>query len=67
MGRHQCKNSSNNLKGNMITPETRDHTKRRLEHAISEVEEIDFKHNIMEIIEDLKQDALKKRRRETKR
>ena len=58
MGRHECKNSSNNLKGNMTTPESRDHATRRLEHVFAEeVEEIDFKRNIMKIIEDLKQDV----------
>ena len=58
MGRLQCKNFSNNLKGNMTTPDSRDHSTRRLEHPIpKEVEEIDFKQNIMKIIEDLKQEV----------
>ena len=42
----------------MTTPESSDHATRRLEHPIpEEVEEIDFKRNIMKIIEDLKQDV----------
>ena len=41
----------------MTSPETRDHETRRIEHPTpEEVEEIDFKWNIMKIIEDLKQD-----------
>ena len=58
MGRRQCKNSSNNLKNSTITPECRDHATRRLEHPIpEEVEEIDFKRNIMKVIKYLKQDV----------
>ena len=55
MGRHQCKNSSNNLKGNMTKTESRNQTtRRRLEHPIpEEVEEIDFKRNIMKILKTL--------------
>ena len=41
----------------MITPESREHTTGRLEHPNpEEVEEIDFKHNILKMIETLKQD-----------
>ena len=58
IGRDQYKNSSNNLKGKMTTPESRYHETRRLKHPIpEEVEEIDFKCNIMEVIETLKQDV----------
>ena len=58
MGRCQCKNSSNNLKNNIITPESSEHTTGRLEYPNpEEVEEIDFKHNIMKVIESLKQDV----------
>ena len=52
MGRRQYKNSSNNLKKNMITPEPSEHTTGRLEHPNSEeVEKID----IMKAIKFLKQ------------
>ena len=58
MGRHQCKNSSNNLKGNMISPESRDHETRRIEHPTpEEIEEIDSKRIFMKIIEELKQEV----------
>ena len=58
MGRCQCKNSSNNLKNNIITPESSEHTTGRLEYPNpEEVEEIDFKRNIMKVIESLKQDV----------
>ena len=41
----------------MTTLEFRDHAIRRPEHPIQEeVEEIDFKQNIMKIMENLKQD-----------
>ena len=54
MGRRQCKNSSNNPKGNMTLPESRDHETRRIEHPTpEEKEEIDIKWNIMKIIEEL--------------
>ena len=58
MGRHQCKNSSNNLKGNMTSTESRDHKTRRTEHPTpEEIEEIDSKWNVMKIIEELKQEV----------
>ena len=60
MDRHQCKNSSNNLKNNMITPESREHTTGWCEHPNpEEVEEIDIKRNIMKVIESHKQDVEK--------
>ena len=55
MGRRQCKNSSNTLIGNMISPESRDHETRRIEHPTTEeIEEIDLdpKWNFMKIIEE---------------
>ena len=56
MGRRQCKNSSNNLKGSMTPPEPRDHP-TRIEHPTpEEIEEINFKRNFMKIIKELKQD-----------
>ncbi|KAK7831571.1 hypothetical protein U0070_015083 [Myodes glareolus] len=58
MGRRQCKNSSNNLQGNMTSPESRDHETRRIEHPTpEEIEEIDSKQNFMKIIEELKQEV----------
>ena len=58
MGRHQCKNSSNNLKGNMTSPESREHETRRIEHPTpEEIEEIDSKRIFMKIIEELKQEV----------
>ncbi|KAK7815479.1 hypothetical protein U0070_005591 [Myodes glareolus] len=58
MGRHQCKNSSSNLKSNMITPESSEHARGRLEHPNpEEVEEIDFKCNVMKVLETIKQDV----------
>ena len=40
----------------MSLPESRNHATRRTEHLTpEEIEEIDFKQNIMKIIEDLKQ------------
>ena len=58
MGRRQCKNSSNNLKGNMTSPDSRDHETRRIGHPTpEEIEEIDSKQNFMKIIEDLKQEV----------
>ena len=53
MDRRQCKNFSNNLKNNMITPEPSEHTTGRLEHPNQEIEKID----IMKVIESLKQDV----------
>ena len=48
----------NNLKSNLITPESSEHTSGRLEHPNPEdVQEIDFKRNIMKMIESLKQDV----------
>ena len=42
----------------MITPESSEHTTVKLEHSnTEEVEEIDFKHNIMKVVESLKQDV----------
>ena len=42
----------------MTTPESRDHATTIVEHPIpEEVEEMDFKHNIMIIIEDLKKEV----------
>ena len=44
MGMRQFKNSSNNLKSNMTTPETNERATGRLEYRIPEkVEEINFK------------------------
>ncbi|KAK7802269.1 hypothetical protein U0070_000831 [Myodes glareolus] len=58
MGRRQCKNSSNNLKGNMTSPESREHETRRIEHPTpEEIEEIDSKRIFMKIIEELKQEV----------
>ncbi|KAK7798096.1 hypothetical protein U0070_006500 [Myodes glareolus] len=58
MGRIQCKNSSNNLKGNMTSPESREHKTRRIEHPTpEEIEEIDSKRIFMKIIEELKQEV----------
>ena len=52
MGRRQGKNSPNNLKNNMKTPEPNDLTTEGLEHPnTEEVEKIDF----MKAIESLKQ------------
>ena len=57
MGRSQCKNSFNILKSN-ITPESCEHTTERLEHSNPEkVEEIDFKCNLMKIMETRKQEV----------
>ena len=58
MGRRQYKNSSNNLKGNMTSPESREHETRRIEHPTpEEIEEIDSKWIFMKIIEELKQEV----------
>ena len=58
MGRRQCKNSSNNLKGNMTPPESRELETRRIEHPTpEEIEEIDSKRFFMKIIEELKQEV----------
>ncbi|KAK7813335.1 hypothetical protein U0070_015532 [Myodes glareolus] len=58
MGRHQCKNSSNNLKGNMTSPESRELETRRIEHPTpEEIEEINSKRIFMKIIEELKQEV----------
>ena len=58
MGRRQCKNSSNNLKGNMTSPESRELETRRIEHPTpEEIEEIDSKRFFMKIIEELKQEV----------
>ena len=58
MGRHQCKNSSNNKKGSMTSPESRDKETRRTEHPTpEEIEEIDSKWIFMKIIEELKQEV----------
>ena len=58
MGRRQCKNSSNNLKGNMTSPASREHEMRRIEHPTpEEIEEIDSKRIFMKIIEELKQEV----------
>ena len=56
MGRHQGKNSSNNLKNNMKTPEPSDLTTQGLEHPIPEEVENSV---IMKVIEALKQDMNK--------
>ena len=52
MGRHLGKNSSNNLKNNMKTPDPSDLTTEGLENPILEVENS----IIMKAIESLKQD-----------
>ena len=57
MGRCQCKNSPNNLKGNMSSPESRDPEIRIVHPTPEEIEEIDSKVNYMKIIEDLKQEV----------
>ena len=58
MGRRQCKNSSNNLKGNMTPPESRELETRRIEHPTpEEIEEIDSKRFFMKIIEEIKQEV----------
>ena len=42
----------------MTSPEIKDHETRRIEHPTpEEIEEINFKWNIMKILEDLKQDV----------
>ena len=57
MGRHQGKNSSNNLKSNMVTPEPRGHTKGRLDHPDpEEIEENDFKCNLRKVMEIFKEE-----------
>ena len=53
MGRCPGKNSSNNLKNNMKTPDPRDHTIEGLEHFNPEEVE---KSAIMKAIESIKQD-----------
>ena len=58
MDRHQGKNSSDNLKSNMITAESSEHATGRLEHPNpEEVEEMDFKRNLMKMMETLKQEV----------
>ena len=57
MGRRQCKNSSNNLKGNMTSPESREHETRSEHPTPEEIEEIDSKQIFMKIIEELKQEV----------
>ena len=58
MGRRQCKNSFNILKSNMITPESNEHTTGRLEHTNpEEVEEINFKRNLVKMMETLQQEV----------
>ena len=58
MGRRQCKNSSNNLKGNMTSPESRELKTRRIEQPTpEEIEEINSKRIFMKIIEELKQEV----------
>ena len=52
MGRHQGKNSSNNLKNNVKTPDPSDFTPEGLEHPILEEVENSV---IMKAIESLKQ------------
>ena len=60
MGRHQCKNTFNNLKRDMITPEHSGHMARGFEHLIAgETEEKDFKYNFLKII-DIHQEEVKK-------
>ena len=52
----------------MTTRESSEHKTGRSEYPNpEEVEEIDFKRNIIKIIEDLEQNVKKKRRRQTKR
>ena len=52
MGRRQYKNSSNNLKGNMTSTGSRNHATQRIEHpTLEEVDDINFKQNIMKIKE----------------
>lgn len=47
MGRHQCKNSSNNLKNHMVTPEPSKNKTGRLDHPNTQKEENIFKLNYM--------------------
>ena len=55
IGRRQFKNTSNNLKSIMIIPESSEHVTGRVEHPNPEqVEEIDFKRNIMKVLETIK-------------
>ena len=55
--RHQCRNSSNTLKRNMVTPEPSSHTTGRLDHPNTEVEENNFKCNFMKMMETFKQEV----------
>ena len=56
MGRHQCKNSFNNLKSKIVTPESSGHTIGRLDHHNTEgAEENYFKCNIMKMMETFKE------------
>ena len=57
MDRCQCKNSSNNLKSNMVTSEPSDHTTGRLDHLNpEEAEQNDFKCNFMRMMDSFKEE-----------
>ena len=54
---NQCKDSSNNLKSIMVTPEPSGHVTGRLDHSnAEEAEENDFKHNFMKMMEIFKKE-----------
>ena len=60
MGWCQHKNSSNNLKYSITTTKSSKNTSGTLEHSIPEgIEVIDCTHNIMKVIESIKQDEKK--------
>lgn len=67
MGRHQCKNTFNNIKSDMAPPETRGSTSARPEHtSTDEAEENDFKKNkFMKIVKAFMKNSLKKLEKET--
>lgn len=57
MGRHQCKNSFNNLKSNIVTQESSGYTTGRLDHPNPEEKENDFKCNFMKMMETFKEEV----------
>ena len=66
IGRHQCKNSSNNLKSNTVTPEPSGHTTGRFDHHYREkAEENDFKCNILKMMEAFNEEIKKNFLKET--
>ena len=70
MGRHQCKNSFNNLKSNKVTPKPGGHSTGRLYNPIpEEAEKKIFECNfmrMMEIFNENIKNSLKWRNRQTK-